>query len=82
MKTITSVSDNVDLCVSSPNEQLSLPRVFGDNMVLQQRKPLKVWGKTNPCKKVKVTVGKHSRSVITDSAGEWMAVVYDAGSTT
>ncbi len=52
---------------------VKLPSVIGDNMVLQQGKPLPIWGWANAGEKVTVKLGK-SRSAKTtaDDNGKWM----------
>ena len=38
----------------SQNRDLQLPKLFGDHMVLQRDKPIKVWGWANPGETVSV----------------------------
>ncbi|MGC9363685.1 MAG: sialate O-acetylesterase [Fidelibacterota bacterium] len=53
---------------------LDLPAVFGDNMVLQQKSKVAVWGWASPNEKVRVC-GNWSRrraSAIADESGKWL----------
>ncbi len=51
--------------------QLSMPNVFGDHMVLQADKPVKLWGQAAPGTELTAAfAGKSSRGVA-DDAGSW-----------
>lgn len=53
---------------------LRLPQVFGDNMVVQQGKPVVVWGQDNASTDVTVSIGGHSataRTGYTNGAYRW-----------
>ena len=57
---------------SAPAEaDVSLPRVFGDHMVLQQGMPLKVWGKAEPGEQVTVSLAGQQASAAADGQGRW-----------
>lgn len=65
----TATSD-VPVTVSA----LRLPQVFGDNMVLQQGKPIVVWGQDNVGTTVTVSIGGNSASIsphYTNNAYRW-----------
>ena len=50
---------------------VALPSVFGSHMVLQQEKPVRIWGTAQPGQAVTVTLGA-SRAVATpNAAGKW-----------
>ena len=51
---------------------VTLPRVFGSHMVLQQQMALPVWGWADPGEAVTVTLGDHSVSGQADDRGRWM----------
>ncbi len=53
---------------------LKLPAIFSDNMVLQQKSNVAVWGWNNPGKTVTVTGTWNNKSVqtVTDNNGKWM----------
>jgi len=42
------------------HDNVTMPAIFGDHMVLQQSIKLPVWGKANPGEKVTVTIGSRS----------------------
>lgn len=48
-----------------------LPHVFSSNMVLQQEKPIVVWGWANPGEAVTVQVGDAKESTKATDKGEW-----------
>ena len=48
---------------------LQLPSLFSDNMVIQQKKKVPLWGRTAPGAGVKATLGAASRSGKADAAG-------------
>ena len=53
---------------------LRLPRIFSDHMVLQQRKPIHVWGWAPPSSVVTVALGESGAATAeatTDGAGLW-----------
>lgn len=48
-----------------------LPKIFGDNMVLQRDRPIMIWGWANVKEKVSIQFNKQSRSAITGKDGKW-----------
>jgi|LSQX01.2.fsa_nt_gb sialate O-acetylesterase len=50
---------------------VSTPSIFGDHMVLQQKKTLPVWGKADPGEQVTVTLGTNSRKTQACAEGNW-----------
>src|ERR1035441_1866425 len=52
-----------------------LPKVFSSHMVLQQEKPLVVWGWADPNEKVTVTLSIASQQVQANERGEWKVVL-------
>src|SRR5689334_23141642 len=52
--------------------QITLPKVFGNNMVLQRGIAIPVWGKATPGSLVVATLGKTSSKAKTDIDGNWM----------
>ncbi len=61
------------LTFSLANAQLKVARIFGDHMVLQRDKPVKVWGWANKGDKVDITLNQQKVSTKTDANGKWMA---------
>ena len=50
---------------------LSLAPVFGDQMVLQQKMPIPIYGKGNAGEEVRVIFGKEKKKTIADPYGKW-----------
>ena len=50
-----------------------LPRIFGDNMVLQRGVNTPVWGQAIPGSRVKVEIAGVQATAVTDGEGRWMA---------
>lgn len=55
--------------------EVRLPNVFGSHMVLQQQKPLNVWGWAQPGETVKVQLGSKSAEAKANERGEWKVVL-------
>jgi sialate O-acetylesterase len=51
--------------------ELSLPRVFGDHMVLQAQQPVPIWGWATPGQAVTVSFAGQEKRAIADSSGRW-----------
>jgi sialate O-acetylesterase len=49
-----------------------LPKIFGDNMVLQRNKPIPVWGWADANEKVTIQFDKQTKTVKADKNGKWM----------
>lgn len=59
-------------CCGSAHAQIGLPKVIGDNMVLQQGEPAAIWGSGIPGRKVSVRfAGQNVRTTVGDD-GSWM----------
>ncbi|SCW74091.1 sialate O-acetylesterase [Mucilaginibacter sp. NFR10] len=52
--------------------QVVLPKVLGNNMVLQRNAPVPVWGTASPGEKVTVKFNKQTKTTVADAAGKWM----------
>lgn len=48
-----------------------LPHIFGDHMVLQRDKPVRIWGSADPGEKVTVTIGKEHGEATADEHRKW-----------
>jgi len=60
------------LFASQPsNAVVSLPRVFGDNMVLQQAKSLPIWGWAAPGETISVEFAGQKKQATADKSGRW-----------
>lgn len=52
--------------------EVKMPKIFGDNMVLQRDMPAPVWGWAAPNEKVTVEFGAQKKEAIADAQGKWM----------
>lgn len=52
--------------------QITLPKVFGDSMVLQRNTKIPVWGTAVPGSQIVAELGSSTVKVKTDNAGKWM----------
>jgi sialate O-acetylesterase len=50
---------------------VSLPKIFSDNMVLQRDQNIVIWGWASPREKVAVSLNKQTISVVTGKDGKW-----------
>jgi sialate O-acetylesterase len=53
------------------NADVTVPRVFGDNMVLQRNKPIPVWGWAKPNESVVILFNKQKKTAKADKKGNW-----------
>lgn len=51
--------------------EIKMPKIFGDNMVFQAGKPVKVWGSAEPNAEVSVKFGKYEKSATASGDGSW-----------
>ncbi len=56
---------------------LSVADIFTDNMVLQQKAKVPIWGTTKAHKEVRVTFGKQTVSANADEKGKWLVYLND-----
>ena len=54
---------------------VSLPRIFGDNMVLQRNKAVRIWGLAAPGEKVAVKFDRQTVSAKADKQGKWQVML-------
>ena len=54
---------------------VSLPRIFGDNLVLQREAPVPVWGQAAPGEAVTVRFAGQERPTHADAGGRWQVVL-------
>jgi len=50
---------------------ISLPKIFGDNMVLQRNKPIPLWGWGSPNEKITIKFNRQTKMVTADLNGKW-----------
>ncbi len=58
-----------------PAENFTVHKVYGDYMVLQRGRPIKISGTAEPGKAVKVTIDDNSTVATADENGEWIATL-------
>ena len=51
--------------------EIKMPKIFGDNMMLQAGKPVKIWGSADPNAEVSVKFGDCEKSVKASDDGSW-----------
>lgn len=61
----------ISLATGLLQADIILPRVFGDNMVLQRDKPVPVWGKADPGEKITVAFADQKQTTTADENGSW-----------
>ncbi len=49
-----------------------LPKIFGDNMVLQRNKPIPIWGWALPKEKISIQFDHQTKTIKADKNGKWM----------
>jgi sialate O-acetylesterase len=59
------------MAVSMASADVRLPHIFGSHMVLQQDKPIIVWGWAVPGENVAVDLGSANGKAVADDKGEW-----------
>jgi len=59
------------LSVTFSQAQVRLPKIFGDNMVLQRDKPINVWGWASPKEKVTVKFHNQIKTATAGKDGKW-----------
>ncbi len=57
------------------NSALTMPRIFGDGMVLQRDAPVTIWGHAGVGATVAVSFAGQARKVVADGSGLWKAVL-------
>ncbi|QEG36266.1 sialate O-acetylesterase [Bythopirellula goksoeyrii] len=63
----------VSACYTVPvsHAVVSIPNIFSDHMVLQQKQANIVWGKSSPGEKVTVRIKDHEKQTTADEDGNW-----------
>ncbi|MBN1465481.1 sialate O-acetylesterase, partial [candidate division KSB1 bacterium] len=57
---------------AAPAEQITLPSLFTDDMILQREIKVPVWGKATPAGKVTVEFQDQKKATVADENGAWM----------
>ncbi len=55
--------------------QITLPKIIGNNMVLQRNKPVAIWGTAAAGENITVSFGKQVKKTVTDASGKWMIML-------
>ncbi|OIR13162.1 hypothetical protein GALL_55470 [mine drainage metagenome] len=50
---------------------VSLPKIFADDMVLQRNKPIRIWGTASASEKISVQFNKQIKNTKADKSGNW-----------
>ena len=56
--------------------EITLPKIIGHNMVLQQKKKVAIWGKAEASEKISVTFDGQNRKTVADQSGNWMVQLH------
>ena len=59
-------------CVSA---NVTLPKIFGDNMVLQRNKPITLWGWAKANEKITVRFHQQTKITKTNKTGKWQLIL-------
>ena len=59
------------LLAGTATAEVKLPALIGDNMVVQQGRPVVIWGWADPGEQVTVRLAADSQSATADAAGKW-----------
>lgn len=59
------------LTLSYAKADVKLPKIFGENMVLQRNKPIRIWGWVSVNEKVTVNFDKQTKITKADKSGKW-----------
>ncbi len=64
-------------CTMKKSDNLSLPAIFSDNMVLQQNTDVTIWGNSRPYRTIKLTSnwGEKVKSS-SDKEGKWLVIIH------
>ncbi|MFL5739405.1 MAG: sialate O-acetylesterase [Flavisolibacter sp.] len=54
---------------------IALPKIIGDNMVLQRNKPVVIWGSAGMREKITVNFEKQTKTSVADDSGNWRVVL-------
>jgi hypothetical protein len=72
---LATIPVSLALVQDGPAKSVTLPSIFADHMVLQQGRPIKVWGQAQPASKVSVTFKGLSATTTAADDGGWEVVL-------
>jgi len=55
--------------------EVILPKILGNNMVLQRNKPVPIWGTASVGERITVKFGDQTKKTIADTAGNWQVIL-------
>src|SRR6187431_1373298 len=61
--------------VGLTNAQVSLPKILGHDMVLQQKKPVPIWGTAGAGEKVSVRFNQQIKTTVAGADGRWKIIL-------
>ncbi len=70
---ILTLAASVTLGMAAPATDLHLPHIFGNGMVLQQGKPVTIWGWAKPKAQVTIQFAGQTKSAIAAEDSKWTA---------
>jgi sialate O-acetylesterase len=59
------------ICASAAVAEVTLPRIFGDHMVIQRDEPIAVWGQATSDEHVEVSLNGVIAKAVADAQGHW-----------
>ncbi|MBB4802631.1 sialate O-acetylesterase [Flavobacterium nitrogenifigens] len=59
------------LCSLNLFSQITLPKILGHNMVLQQNKEVSIWGTASAGEKISVDFAGQNKTTVADQSGKW-----------
>jgi sialate O-acetylesterase len=68
---IITLAVSATWCIAAPTTELRLPHIFGNGMVLQQGKPVTVWGWAKPGAEVTIEFAGQTKSATATTEAKW-----------
>lgn len=68
---ILAFAFSATLCIAAPATDLRLPHIFGSGMVLQQGKPVSIWGWAKPGSRITVEFAGQTKTSTASAGSEW-----------
>jgi sialate O-acetylesterase len=65
----------LSLATGVAHADVTLPALISDGMVLQQKQPVRIYGKASPGEKVSVEIAKQTATATADASGDWLATL-------
>jgi sialate O-acetylesterase len=71
VSSVLALAVSATLCIAAPATDLRLPHIFGSGMVLQQGKPISIWGWAKPGSQVAIEFAGQTRSTTATADSKW-----------